>query len=164
MDWLSEDINRGQTVLTCIALAIATCIDWLGRKNLMIAIPCLLIFLFLSAIAIPNFIRARPTAHRNDCINNLRQIRDAKIEWARVNHKLPTDVPTEQDLYGTNGTNGFLSHKLVCPDGGQYTFGAVNEDPKCSLAETDTNCRDFIVPKAQPEINLWRRDATLNYR
>lgn len=135
MEWLSEDINRGQTVLTCAALAITVALIWLGRKKLLITIPCALIFLFLAAIAIPSFIPARSTGHRNACVNNLRQIHDVKIEWARVNHKLPTDVPAEADLYGTNGTNGFLRHKLVCPDGGQYAFDAVNEDPKCSLAD-----------------------------
>ena len=135
MEWLSEDIDRGQAVLTCIALAITSCIIWFGRKKLLIAVPCAVIFLFIAAVAIPSFIPARPTAHRNACVNNLRQIRDVKIEWARANHKLPTDVPTEEDLCGTNGTNGFLRRKLICSDGGQYTFGAVNEDPKCSLAD-----------------------------
>jgi hypothetical protein len=135
MEWLSEDIHRGQTVLTCIAFAITVVLIWFGRKRLLITIPCALVFLFLAAIAIPNFIPVRPMAHRNVCINNLQQIRDAKIEWARTNHKLTTNVPTEEDLYGTNGANGFLRHKLICPDGGQYTFGAVSEDPRCSLAE-----------------------------
>ena len=36
----------------------------------------------LAAIAIPNFVRARNTAQKNTCINNLRQIDGAKQQWA----------------------------------------------------------------------------------
>jgi hypothetical protein len=59
-------------------------------------------------------------------------IEEAKDEWARANHKLPTDVPTEEDFVGTNK----LLHSMpVCPSGGTYAFGAVNQKPTCSLAE-----------------------------
>jgi hypothetical protein len=119
-------------VLTCIALLITVNLIWFGRKKLLITIPCALIFLFLAAIAIPSFIRARPIAFRNACINNLRLIRDAKIEWASVNHKLPTDIPTFDELCGTNN---LLRRKPICQSDGTYTIRAVNEKPKCSLAE-----------------------------
>jgi prepilin-type N-terminal cleavage/methylation domain-containing protein len=36
----------------------------------------------LAAIAIPNFVKARTTAYKNACINNLRQIDSAIQEWA----------------------------------------------------------------------------------
>ena len=36
----------------------------------------------LAAIAIPNFVKARTTAQKNACINNLRQIDGAIQEWA----------------------------------------------------------------------------------
>src|SRR5256885_14626774 len=36
----------------------------------------------LAAIAIPNFVKARTTAQKNACINNLRQIDGAKEQWA----------------------------------------------------------------------------------
>jgi hypothetical protein len=62
----------------------------------------------------------------------LKQFRDAKNAWGIKYHKLPTDMPTEDDLCGTNG---FLRRKLVCPAGGKYTIGAVNEVPACSLAD-----------------------------
>ena len=41
----------------------------------------------LAAIAIPNFVKARTTAQRNACINNLRQIDGAKEQWALENNK-----------------------------------------------------------------------------
>jgi hypothetical protein len=57
----------------------------------------------------------------------------AKAEWAQVNHKLPTDVPAIAELIGTNK---FLPYSMpVCPSGGSYTLGAVNQNPACSLAE-----------------------------
>jgi hypothetical protein len=130
MEWLSENPHRGQAMLTCVALLITANIIWFGRRKLPVAIPCALLFLLIAATAIPSFIPARQSAHRNACINNLRQIRDAKADWAQANHKSPTDVPTEADLVGTNK---FLHFMPVCPSGGTYIFGAVNEDPKCSL-------------------------------
>ena len=145
MEWLSEDIDRGQTVLTCIALVITATLIWLGRKKLVIAIPCALIFLLLAAIAIPSFIPARPMAHRNACINNLRQIRDAKIEWARVNHKLPTNVPTEADLYGTNGTNGFLRHKWFVLMADDTHLALSMKTQNVVLLTADTYCRNFVL-------------------
>lgn len=84
----------------------------------------------LSAIAIPNFVRAKATAQKNACINNLRQIDAAKQQWALENHKPETAVPTTADL------EPYLPrHTLpTCPKDGAYTLGAVNETPTCSVA------------------------------
>jgi hypothetical protein len=131
MEWLSEDPHRGQIALSCVALGITTILIWLLRKRIMIAIPCAFTFLLLAIVAIPSIIPARNVAYRNACINNLKQIANAKNQWAREKYKLPTDIPTEQDLCGTNG---FLTNMLVCPAHGKYTFSAVNAKPTCSLA------------------------------
>jgi hypothetical protein len=82
----------------------------------------------LSAIAIPNFVKARATSQENACINNLRQIDGAKNEWALENNKKATDVPTKADLLP------YLRSWPVCPAGGTYVIGAVGEKPTCSLA------------------------------
>ena len=136
MEWFSAGpAKRITALLSFVVLGIMVIGVWVGRRRLTLTIPCALIFLILAAlalVAIPNYFPARPMAHRNACINNLRQIRDAKIEWARTNHKLPTDIPTEEDLVGTNMLLHFMP---VCPGGGRYTFGAVNQNPTCSLAE-----------------------------
>lgn len=83
----------------------------------------------LSAIAIPNFVRARATAQNNACINNLRQIDGAKQQWALEKGKPDTAVPTAADLAP------YLSHNQMptCPQGGVYTIGAVNKAPTCSV-------------------------------
>jgi len=52
----------------------------------------------LSAIAIPNFVKARSTAQRNTVINNLRIIEGAKDQWAIENRKSDGAGVTERDL------------------------------------------------------------------
>jgi len=84
----------------------------------------------LAAIAIPNFVRARNTAQKNACINNLRVIDGAKQQWALENKKADTDIPTSDDIKVYIKNNQFPS----CPGGGTYTIGAVNTDPTCSRA------------------------------
>jgi len=81
----------------------------------------------LSAIAIPNFAKARAASQQNACINNLRQLDSAKQQWALEQGKKTTDVPTKADLLA------YLHQWPVCPQGGTYTIGAVNEPPTCSI-------------------------------
>jgi prepilin-type N-terminal cleavage/methylation domain-containing protein len=91
----------------------------------------------LASIAIPNFVRARNTAQKNACINNLRQIDGAKQQWALENKKSDTDTPADADV-GQYIKNGFPK----CPAGGSYTAGAVNTDPLCSAPSGD-----HVLPK-----------------
>ena len=83
----------------------------------------------LSAIAIPNFVKARDTAQKNACINNLRQIDAAKSQWALENRKPTTATPTEDDL------KPYLKNRRfpVCPKGGTYSINSLNEKPTCSI-------------------------------
>src|SRR5437773_1454804 len=81
----------------------------------------------LAAIAIPNFVRARNTAQKNACINNLRQIDGGKQQWALEFKKTDTDVPTSDDVKIYIKNNRFPT----CPAGGTYTVAAVNTDPTC---------------------------------
>jgi hypothetical protein len=85
---------------------------------------------FLAAIAIPNFVKAKATAQRNSCINNLRTIDRAKQQWALEHSKSADDTPTPEDLnpYITGG----YEH-LHCVAGGEYTIGKVSEPPTCSI-------------------------------
>ena len=89
---------------------------------------------FLAAIAIPNFVRARDTAQKNACINNLRVIDTAKQQWALENGKSGEDVPTAQDL--DKFIPGGYAH-LHCPRDGEYVIGKVNEPPTCSIPGHD---------------------------
>lgn len=68
----------------------------------------------------------------NACINNLRQIEGAKLQWA-LEHNAPSNaVPVWANIqpYLGRGTGGTL---LVCPQGGVYTIGALTNNPTCSI-------------------------------
>jgi prepilin-type N-terminal cleavage/methylation domain-containing protein len=84
----------------------------------------------LAAIAIPNFVRARNSAQKNSCINNLRQLDGAKQQWALENKQTDTSVPTSGDVKVYLKNNNYPS----CPAAGVYTLGAVNTDPTCNLS------------------------------
>src|SRR5260221_13428106 len=82
----------------------------------------------LAAIAIPNFVRARTTAQKNACINNLRQIDGAKEQWALEKKKSAgsASVDTEINDYIKGGAP-------KCPAGGTYTYNPVDTSPACSI-------------------------------
>ena len=83
----------------------------------------------LAAVAIPNFVKARQTAQRNACISNLKQIDGAKEQWALESKKAPgaPTVDAEVDAYIKGG-------RPTCPASGTYTYGALGENPTCSVA------------------------------
>ena len=91
----------------------------------------------LAAIAIPNFVKARTTAQKNACINNLRQIDGAKEQWALETKQAATATPVETDLDGyIKGTTA----KTVCPAAGaagtfasSYTINALGTSPVCQI-------------------------------
>jgi len=90
----------------------------------------------LAAIAIPNFIKARETARKNTCINNLRLIDGAIQQWALENGKNSTDTVSSTALhsYIGRGGSGYLNSKpsgTFCPSGGTYSVGTVNAKPTC---------------------------------
>jgi general secretion pathway protein G len=83
----------------------------------------------VSAIALPAFAKAKSKAQKVACINNLRQIADAKQQWALENKKADTDTPTKTDLLP------FLKNQQfpVCPGKGDYTINPFSTPPQCSL-------------------------------
>jgi hypothetical protein len=66
---------------------------------------------------------------RNECINNLRLIDEAKQEWASETHHGTNDTPTIADLTPYLKDGNFLK----CPSGGTYTIGQVDIPPTCSI-------------------------------
>src|SRR5260221_4033601 len=84
----------------------------------------------LAAIAIPNFIKARTTAQKNACINNLRQIDGAIQQWALENKKDTAAPVAEADV------TPYLKNSVVCPSGGvafvdSYSISTVDDQPTC---------------------------------
>ena len=135
MEWFVDDPRRGQIALTVIVLVAAAVGIWFGRKRLLLSVPIALLFLLLAAIAIPGAIPARTAAQRAACVHNLRALQNAKAEWASANSKHATDIPTETDLFGTNGIGGILRHRPDCPRGGVYTIGAMGQNPTCTFSK-----------------------------
>ena len=96
----------------------------------------------LAAIAILNFIKARETARKNTCINNLRLIDGAIQQWALENGKNSTDPVTAilstsalTQYLGRGGTgqiNKTDNGGVHCPSGGTYAGTTVNAKPSCS--------------------------------
>src|ERR1051325_706173 len=85
----------------------------------------------LAAIAIPNFVKARGTAQKNACINNLRQIDGAKEQWALENKKTQGAVCASTDI------NDYIKSGFpTCPGGGAaYVVGNVGVAPTCNIAD-----------------------------
>jgi hypothetical protein len=94
-------------------------------------LPAVAVPAMLSAIAIPNFVKARGTSQQNACINNLRQLDAAENQWALEKGKKTGDICTAEDLKPyLRLVNGQLPK---CPTGGKYTIGPVGDTPKCSV-------------------------------
>jgi prepilin-type N-terminal cleavage/methylation domain-containing protein len=86
----------------------------------------------LAAIAVPNFVRARNTAQKNACIQNLRQIDGAKQQWAIELRRPDTAEPTEDEVANYIKNNQYPH----CPASGTYTINPVNTGPTCDLGPT----------------------------
>ena len=88
----------------------------------------------LAAIAIPNFVRARETAQKNACINNLRQF-DAALQQLALERNMTSSATYVMDdlkPYIRLTSTGTLP---ACPGGGIYTAGpSVTNAPTCSVA------------------------------
>ncbi len=81
----------------------------------------------VAAVALPAMAKAKASAQRTACVANLRRIDSAKKQWALENNKPDDTAPTMKDL------QPYLHGKLVCPSGGHYTIGAVDEPARCSI-------------------------------
>jgi hypothetical protein len=136
--WLQSFLRSDKTMFSyCVSANTGD--GWLSVGNgnqhpakLLLAGTVIAPIGMLSAIAIPNFVKARQTAQQNSCINNLRQIDAAKQQWALENEKKSTDAPSQSDIqkYIGRGPNGTWP---VCPNGGHYTIGPVGEPPTCNI-------------------------------
>ena len=84
----------------------------------------------LTAIAIPNFVKARNTSQTSACINNLHQIDNAIQEWALENKKDAAQKVAYTDI------SSYLKYSVICPAGGtafsdSYTIVDVGTKPAC---------------------------------
>jgi hypothetical protein len=107
--------------------------DGLRRRRISLGHIGVFIFSSLAIFAIPTTWYMSPTTGRrtspkNACINNLRQIDGAKEQWALENHieSGAASIAKEVNAYIKGGGP-------KCPAGGSYTYGKVDEPPRCSI-------------------------------
>ena len=69
---------------------------------------------------------------KNACINHLRRLDAAMQQWALEHQGRAEDHPTQNDLlpYLQSPDNPW---SWICPGGGSYVFGRVDELPRCTL-------------------------------
>jgi prepilin-type N-terminal cleavage/methylation domain-containing protein len=84
----------------------------------------------LAAIAIPNFVKARTTAQKNACINNLRQLDGAIQQYALENKKAASDAVALSDC------TPYLKNSVVCPAGGT----TINDSYQVTDCSTQPTC------------------------
>src|SRR5437016_332290 len=106
-------VSRAMTKKFKVALAVIGC-----AASLVVAVT-------------PSLMRARSIAKCNACLNHQAQIEGAKQMWGIKNHKTTNDVPTWADLAANHL---YLKKMLVCPAGGDYTLGKLDERVRCSIA------------------------------
>lgn len=80
----------------------------------------------LMAVAIPNLIKARETSCQRACLSNLREISQAKEQYAMESQKKDGDVVGWTDL-----VPGYLKVRPNCPLGPEYTLQAIGSCPAC---------------------------------
>jgi prepilin-type N-terminal cleavage/methylation domain-containing protein len=85
-----------------------------------------LIIGILCSIAVPLWMGARENTYTKSCVSQLRQIQSAKEAWAIECQMDDSSVPTWDQLLQ------YIKTQPQCPAGGQYTIGAVVDDPICS--------------------------------
>ena len=99
----------------------------------------------LAAIAVPSFLKARDSARRNACINNMRQIDGAKDQYALEYGGVATTV-----LFSANvGLYIKDMGKCFCPNnaGTNHTFVMsyeimnLTQDPTCVQSASNENHR-----------------------
>lgn len=104
---------------------------WHRKWRMTAVILVLFSVLLLVAIVAPSYKKARPTAYKNACIANLKYLAEAKGRWAAESKPEASALVQSSDL-APFLKGGFMP---ICPAGGTYIFGAVNEPPRCSHAD-----------------------------
>jgi hypothetical protein len=78
----------------------------------------------------------RIVVNRATCIDTLRQIDGAKLQWALEHGASSNAVPTWDDIYGYGGRgypDWYIHYPPRCPSGGTYTIRRVADPPTCSF-------------------------------
>ena len=86
------------------------------------------ILVLLAVLGIPSFLSARQRSQASICINNLRQIDGTKNHYALENGN---SVPALTDM-----APDYIKKIPICPAGGTYSVGTLDNLSSCSLGGT----------------------------
>ena len=83
----------------------------------------------IAAIAIPCFVPSRSIGPHNTCINNLRNIDNAKEQWASLSGQTNGTPPDIEAI------NRYMRDGMTpeCPSDGIYSYNPTGTDPTCSI-------------------------------
>jgi type II secretory pathway pseudopilin PulG len=87
------------------------------------------ILAFLAVIAFPSYVHARANSEKSACLNNLRQIDEAKQQWALENNRPSCAAPANTDIAP------YMKNRSMptCPSSGNYSIGNICVPPTCSV-------------------------------
>jgi hypothetical protein len=101
------------------------------KLTIIVALGLCLAGLFASGVAW--VIHARSEGDSGNCRVHLMQIDAAEQNWALAHNKTTNDVPTWEDIRPYL-PRGRVEHEIpVCPQGGKYTIGRLDEAARCSI-------------------------------
>lgn len=124
-----------------------------GGFTLVEIMIVVLIIGILLAIAVPNFMHARDSARTKSCITNLREIQQAKEQYAMA-HNLPgTAVPSEGSL-----APDYIRLWPNCPSSGVYVTNSIDDNPTCSFGGTHTLSKASGLAQGLPPLGQSSND------
>ena len=103
---------------------------WTGAFTLIELMTVVSVVGVVAAIAFPTYLHARTNSEKSICLTNLREIDDAKQEWALENNKVNGDTPRCADLVPYLKGN----RVPICPGKGVYTISEVGAPTICNIA------------------------------
>lgn len=104
-----------------------------GRKGFTLVEIMIVVLIIgvLMAIAVPSFVQARQSARKSACIDNMKQIENAKEQWAMDNRKNTGDAVAFTDLVGATL---YMKSTPSCPAAGTYTLNPISTVPACDIS------------------------------
>jgi hypothetical protein len=104
------------------------------KRKTAVLIPVSIVLLFVVAIWLPNtsWVNRPLYAPMSQCINQLRLIDAAKQQWAHDHNKTNGSV-SWGDILPYLSRDSKSTNIPVCPKGGTYTLGNIEENPRCSI-------------------------------
>lgn len=87
----------------------------------------------LICIAVPQFMRSRAHSQQQSCLSSLKKMEEGKELWA-IAEQMPAGAACTMDAIVPT----YVKRLPVCPSGGSYLVGHLDEKPTCSLGASAT--------------------------